>query len=249
MTLTTRYLQEHLATIKNDGAHLKFWLDSLCSALSDYLPRDGGNSAVPTAVASNSPFGISQHTASVLRNLILFIGSTWVEESKKRPELRRVVIQNLVQAGQEAQHVVDLLGFSEGLPQSPEKENAIDISIYLAEKIGSVSGLYWASGLLQVSKLKFFIYCQPTPEAISGGWFSKVVESIDNTTTEFDILAILGQVDWVEAVQQIHSVSQPPSPLTIRHPTLRRKYFCLSSNSWRFSQLKNILMPFYRSRK
>lgn len=150
-----RYLQEHLDVIKSDGNQLKFWLDTLCATLSGYTPKapvPGANSSIPAAVAPDSPFGISPHTASVLRNLILFIGSTWVEESKKLPELRRVLIrQPGAQEGPGPGHIVDLLGFSGApQPQARPDDNVVDISVYLAEKIGSVGGLYWASGLLQV---------------------------------------------------------------------------------------------------
>lgn len=89
----------------------------------------------------------SPHTASVLRNLILFVGSTWLEESKNRPELRRVVLSGAHPQNQ----LVDLLGMNpeEG---SAVHEEVVDMSVYLAEKMGSVGGLYWASGLLQVRR-------------------------------------------------------------------------------------------------
>eukprot|EP01127_Copromyxa_protea_P011502 TRINITY_DN2892_c0_g1_i2.p1 TRINITY_DN2892_c0_g1~~TRINITY_DN2892_c0_g1_i2.p1 ORF type:complete len:953 (-),score=179.32 TRINITY_DN2892_c0_g1_i2:63-2921(-) len=169
----SRYLQDHLPTIKGNIEHLQFWIDKLCTSLQIF-----GNS-------------ISPHSASVLRNLILFVGSTWIEESKKNPELRRVVIRASSE-GPVQSHVVDLLGM-ESPPEIRQNEEVVvvDMSVYLAEKIGSVGGLYWANGLLQ-----------PSVESIRNNWFSKIVDSVSTTTSEFDILAILGQVNWLEVVQE-----------------------------------------------
>jgi hypothetical protein len=90
--------------------------------------------------------------------LILFVGSAWVEESKERPELRRVVVREGGGGqGQAPSHVVDLLGGISGTLEGPGEGEGegqvVDMSVYLAEKIGGVGGLYWASGLLQVCHL------------------------------------------------------------------------------------------------
>lgn len=43
-------------------------------------------------------------------------------------------------------------------------------------------------------------------DSIRSNWFAKVVDSVDTNTTEFDVLAILGQVDWLQLVQEVRGV-------------------------------------------